>query len=198
MSMRRQWWLALAWVPFAVGLAAAAWGGETKPKYKDIGVAKCAKMCHKSPAKGKQLVIWQGTDHAKAYKTLLTEEAKAVAKKIGLAEPPHESLKCLSCHATAAQWPDLHAPSFKIEDGVQCEACHGAGEKYKTMSVMKNPKKAAALGRVTGDETTCLRCHNDTSPTWKADRYTTKDGQKVGFDHEMMWAKIAHPIPKKD
>jgi hypothetical protein len=51
---------------------------------------------------------------------------------------------------------------------------------------------------VKGDKQTCLGCHNDTSPTWKADRYTTKDGKKVGFDYDQAWTKIAHPMPKKD
>jgi hypothetical protein len=44
--------------------------------------------------------------------------------------------------------------------------------------------------------TSCTQCHNEQSPTWKADRYTTKDGKKVGFDVEQAAAKIAHPNPK--
>jgi hypothetical protein len=42
----------------------------------------------------------------------------------------------------------------------------------------------------------CAQCHNDQSPTWKADRYTTKDGRKVGFDPDQAYPKIKHENPK--
>jgi len=197
MESRRTLWAAIGSV--AAALALVAVGEEAKPEFKHVGVESCAKMCHKTATRGQQLVVWEKTDHAKAYKTLLTEKAKAVAKKLDLKDEPHTSLKCLKCHATAADVPkEMHAETFSIEDGVQCEACHGPGEKYKTMSAMKDPEKAAKLGRIKGDKQTCLGCHNDTSPTWDPERYTTKDGKKVGFDYEQMWPKIAHPMPKKD
>jgi hypothetical protein len=31
---------------------------------------------------------------------------------------------------------------------------------------------------------------------WKPDRYTTKDGRKVGFDAELAYEKIKHPNPR--
>ncbi len=34
-------------------------------------------------------------------------------------------------------------------------------------------------------------------PHSKADRYTTKDGKKVGFDNELAYEKIKHPRPEK-
>lgn len=197
MAKRVGWWMAVGAVGLALALTSVGVSGE-HPKHKHVGVKSCAKMCHKSATRGKQLAVWEKTDHAKAYKTLLGEEAKKVAAKVGLKDEPHKSLKCLKCHATASDVPkELHSDSFSIEDGVQCEACHGPGEKYKTMSAMKDPAKAKKLGRVTGDEKTCLTCHNDTSPTWDPERHTTKDGKKVGFDYELLWPKIAHPMPEK-
>ena len=48
-----------------------------------IGATKC-KMCHKSEKKGNQFGKWEAGPHAKAYATLATDEAKAVAKKAGI------------------------------------------------------------------------------------------------------------------
>ena len=50
---------------------------------KYIGAEKC-KMCHMNKARGDQWGKWQTGPHAKAFETLGTEEAKAVAKKAGV------------------------------------------------------------------------------------------------------------------
>ena len=42
---------------------------------------------------------------------------------------------------------------------VQCEACHGPGSEYKSMSIMKDKEKAIAAGLVLPTEKTCLGCH---------------------------------------
>ena len=42
----------------------------------------------------------------------------------------------------------LLGEKFKIEDGVQCETCHGAGSNYKSLKVMKNEKDAIANGLI--------------------------------------------------
>ena len=43
-----------------------------------------------------------------------------------------ENAECLKCHATGAgSDPKLNDKKFTT-DGVQCEACHGAGSKYKS------------------------------------------------------------------
>src|SRR3972149_9106061 len=77
-----------------------------------IGAEKC-KMCHKV-----QYDSWLQTKHAKA-----TESAKASK------EWKFEAA-CLTCHATNKD---------EAMAGVQCEACHGAGSGYKTLSGMKDP-----------------------------------------------------------
>ncbi len=150
---------------------------------KYAGVANC-KMCHQTAKQGEQFKIWQGSAHAGAYKTLTTPEAQKLRKGA------EKDAECLACHVTAAGVDEkLLDKKFKMEDGVQCEACHGAGDKYKSMATMKDQAKAVAAGMVDFSkegsiEAACKTCHNEKSPTYK------------GFKFEEMWAKIAHPVPK--
>lgn len=204
--MRGCRWLVLA-APLAAGLGLVVLAAaddtdekaDEKPKYTYIGVKACARLCHRTKKQGEQLGKWESLKHSKAYELLKSDEAKAVGKKVGLQKPPHESPECLKCHATGYDLPKERMKSrFKIEDGVQCETCHGPGEKYKPKAVMQDREKAISLGLVIGDEKLCRTCHNDKSPTWKPDRYTTKDGKKVGFDYEQAWKKIAHYVPKEE
>ncbi len=43
--------------------------------------------------------------------------------------------------------------------GVQCEACHGAGNDFKKMSIMKDRDAAIANGLVIPTQATCDGCH---------------------------------------
>ncbi len=101
-----------------------------------IGVEACA-MCHKTEKQGSQLSIWQNSKHAKAYETLKTEQANNIAKEKGFSTPAVETPECLKCHASGYNVdPSLLGKKFKVEDGVQCETCHGAGSAYKDMKIM--------------------------------------------------------------
>jgi Cytochrome c554 and c-prime len=98
-----------------------------------VGVQKC-KMCHRL-----QFESWSTTKHAKA-----TEDAKnSKTRKFETA--------CLTCHATN------HDETMA---GVQCEACHGPGSGYKTISIMKDVAKAKAAGLIIPTQTTCNGCHD--------------------------------------
>lgn len=44
--------------------------------------------------------------------------------------------------------------------GVQCEACHGAGEDYWPAEVMIDPDKAVMAGLVQPTKVVCRRCHD--------------------------------------
>jgi hypothetical protein len=173
-------WLALAAVVLATGAQA-----QDKPTHKYIGVDKCA-MCHKSDAKGNQYGLWLKSAHAKAFETLAGEKALAIGKEKGLAKSPQETDACLKCHVTGWGQPaTAFEATFKKEQGVGCESCHGAGSDYKAMDVMKDQAKAVAAGLVMPDEKTCTVCHNSESPSFKA------------FDFKASLAKIAHPNPAK-
>ncbi|MBI5394946.1 MAG: cytochrome C554 [Verrucomicrobia bacterium] len=160
-----------------------------------VGVKLCG-MCHKKEDSGNQLASWQKGAHSKTFEKLGTPEAKAVAAKLGIADP-QKSAKCLKCHSTAYNWTEqIASEKIQPEDGVTCESCHGPGKKYMPKSVMEDRKKCIENGMVYPATKSCELCHNDQSPTWKADRYTTKDGKKTGFDAEQAYEKIKHPNPK--
>jgi hypothetical protein len=159
-----------------------------------IGTKLCS-MCHKKEDAGNQFGKWQEGPHAKAHELLGTAEAKEAGAKVGV-DDPQNSGKCLKCHSTAYVWSEeLKAEKVPVEDGVTCESCHGPGKNYKSKSVMEDREQCIANGMVYPATKSCTRCHNDTSPTWKPDRYTTKDGEKVGFDVEQAFEKIKHPNP---
>ena len=95
-----------------------------------IGAAKC-KMCHKV-----QFTSWEASGHAKGFDRLTGDETS--------------NPDCLKCHATNAS---------EEMAGVQCEACHGAGNDFKKMSIMKDLDAAIANGLVIPTQATCDGCH---------------------------------------
>lgn len=157
-------------------------------KFSYLGVAGC-KMCHKLPKSGDQYTQWEKSAHAKAYTTLATAKAIEVAKKVGVTEP-QKSPKCLKCHVTGFEAAAAQkGPKLTLEEGVSCEACHGAGSDYKTMGVMKavyaGTQKAAEVGLVEPTKEVCVKCHNPESPTYQA------------FDFATQVKLVTHPVPKK-
>jgi len=143
-------------------------------------------MCHKKESVGQQLKIWQESKHAQAYKTLQTEEADKIAKDKGFKTKAADTPECLKCHVSGYDVDaSLLGKKFKIEDGVQCETCHGPGSEYKSKKVMKDKKLAIVNGLILYDnpEELCVKCHNEESPGFK------------GFNFEERWAKIKHSIP---
>ncbi|MFZ1291606.1 MAG: multiheme c-type cytochrome [Melioribacteraceae bacterium] len=161
---------------------------DDPPMFNYIGTEACGK-CHKSEKQGKQLIIWKESIHAGAYKTLLSEDAIKIAKEMGFDKLPHELVECLVCHASGYDVDNERLEvGFKIEDGVQCETCHGAGSEYKTIKIMKDRNLALQKGLNNIFEKTeelCTGCHNPDSPTFS------------GFEFETMWAKIEHYLPVK-
>jgi len=154
---------------------------------KYIGTKMCG-MCHKTEKQGKQLGVWEKSLHATAYKTLTTAKANEIAKAKGISKPAAEAAECLSCHVPEHNAKNVEK-TFKVEDGVQCESCHGAGSVYKAITVMKDHAKSVASGMTEfkdakAIEAKCKTCHNEKSPTFK------------GFKFEEYWEKIQHPVPK--
>ena len=153
----------------------------TKAKY--IGSLVC-KPCHNLQNKGKQYDKWAASKHATAYKTLANEESKKIAAGMKI-DDPLKSDKCLKCHVAGyAAKAEEKGLKYDINEGVSCEGCHGAGEKYMPMKVMKDPKLSKDAGLIMPTEKECKVCHNPESPTYKE------------FKFADAWKIVAHSAPK--
>ena len=77
-----------------------------------------------------EFVTWQRHDqHAKGWTTLTSADSKIIGQHLGIAAPQKEPL-CLRCHAVFDAVGGRQGNTFTIEDGVSCESCHGAAEKF--------------------------------------------------------------------
>jgi YVTN family beta-propeller protein len=86
----------------------------------------------------------------------------------------------MSCHATAFWTPkEQRDEGFLLEDGVQCEACHGPGSAYSPEAVMLDRQAARQAGLREVTEETCLRCH--------------RSAHGRTFDYQKALSAIAHP-----
>ena len=119
------------WIAIALAVMAVSVTAQAGD-HEYAGASKC-KMCHKV-----QYGSWEGTKHAAA-----TDVAKASTDR-------EFSADCLKCHATN---------SSEEMPGVQCEACHGPGNDYKKMSIMKDRDAAMSNGLVIPTQATCDGCH---------------------------------------
>jgi hypothetical protein len=180
------WIMILALVAF-VGLTVIQNGATAGEKHQYVGASKC-KMCHKKPEVGEQYPIWEKSAHAGAYTVLASDAAKEVAKAKGI-ENPQEADECLKCHVTGHGAPaELLGTKYDKTEGVTCESCHGAGADYykkaTMVSVYTGEIDGATVGLKMPDEKTCVKCHNEESPTYKP------------FNYEEKVKMIAHPIPE--
>jgi len=137
-----------------------------KPVFGYVGATVC-KPCHNLPKTGKQYDIWASRKHAQAYLTLANEQSKKLAAEMKIKDA-QKSEKCLKCHVTGYGVADsLLGAKYSVEEGVTCEACHGPGEKYKSMKIMKDKELALKNGLIVPTEELCVSCHNKESPTYK-------------------------------
>jgi hypothetical protein len=152
--------------------------GERLASPRYVGSHTCL-GCH-TDAGHAQGVPWMRGRHAHAYWRLGSDWSLFLARL----RPHYQDLddpinddRCHLCHVTAAQDPDaLFASTYRKEEGVSCEACHGPGSLYATMEVMSNREAFLANGGRVPDESTCRSCHR----------------RSENFDFEEKWPKIAH------
>ncbi len=167
-----------------------------------VGVEPCVD-CHTEFG---SMSSWTGSKHARSYVVLSTELPALVERR---AEPfadrgyaaqiraeatrLDKDTECLGCHATATDVdPAQIAPTFHVEDGVQCEACHGPLGKHLDEMLVAQKTAPAPLPSYTGpapeDFERCLECHRE-KPTHEV--------LGVGeFDRAARWKKIEHPVAK--
>jgi DNA-binding beta-propeller fold protein YncE len=153
-----------------------------------LGVRACAR-CHEAEAAGNQYGHWLGTAHAKAWAALATPEARAIARLSGITDEPQRAPVCLGCHATAADAePWERDAGFRVEDGVQCEMCHGPGSEYADDAVMRDPEAARRAGLRKFTKRDCQVCHYV-----KGSHASIH--HKPPLDVEAAWRVLAHPVP---
>lgn len=103
-----------------------------------MGVGSCSSSnCHGSTSPRNavdilqnEYVTWEKHDlHSKAWLNLTNADSQRIAHNLGIGAAEKEPL-CLKCHATYLEKDSRQGSNFHIEDGVSCESCHGAAEKY--------------------------------------------------------------------
>ena len=142
--------------------------------HKNLGNVTCGNsFCHEAKEPWKtssvpqnEFSIFASKDpHGKAYKTLLSDKSKSIVKKLGLKNPANEEKQCLDCHANNVA-TEQRSRTFKIEDGVSCEACHGGADRWLETHVSGagNHSDNLSAGLFQTEDpvkraTLCMSCH---------------------------------------
>lgn len=159
---------------------------------RHLGAATCASaLCHSAPRpfadagiRQNEYLVWHRKDrHAGAWRTLQSERSQRIAAALG-SEAATERDDCLACHAAPITEQPM-GPRYRVEDGVDCETCHGPAEHWIKPHTRGYDSVAARRDDGlfptwdTGERAAlCLSCHQD-----RADRE---------IDHEIMAA--GHPL----
>lgn len=177
--------IALAALATLTALVAAA---PKRPVY--VGVKACG-TCHDGASMGNQYSTWLLSKHAQGYSALMRPESREITKISGLRGDPWKQPICLGCHttgSTAEPWEK--EDTFRAEDGLQCEACHGPGSEYAVEGVMRNLGEAVRAGLKLPTKENCLGCHIEKmSHVYVLGSSTTVDIDKV-------FTQIQHPLTK--
>jgi len=133
----------------------------SKAKRFYVGVASCRK-CHDDPKGRNQFNVWYLLPHAKGYATLAMRESTPIAKLSGINIDVLTSPICLGCHSTASDAENWERDKgFHLEDGVQCERCHGPGSEYSDPAIMADREAAVRAGLRIPDKDYCMNCHEE-------------------------------------
>ena len=113
-----------------------------------------------------EYITWSKHDrHSRAYLSLQNTDSKKIASNLGIGDPTKEPL-CLKCHSIYAPEGTPKSDRFRLEDGVSCEACHGAAEGYLKSHAVTGTTHADNIANGLTDltnidtrATLCLSCH---------------------------------------
>jgi YVTN family beta-propeller protein len=164
-------------------------GAEEKREPVYVGVRVCAE-CHHDKAGGDQYSRWLMSRHSETFAVLAKPEAKEIARLSGIPVEAQESPMCLGCHATGADAePWEKDPTFYVQDGVQCEKCHGPGSEYSDAKVMMDRQAAMMAGLKMPAKADCTSCHNV-----KGSHVAVHNKPKLNVDEA--WKTVAHRTPE--
>ena len=181
----------------ALAAPAAAAAADLPASHKSLGVGSCASsLCHgavepwkDSPILQNEYITWSRQDkHARAYSVLLSERSREITKKLRAPQPAHENKLCLDCHAHHPA-PEQRGEKFQVSDGVSCEACHGASERWIQTHVEPRATHAGNLANgmtATDDELTrarvCLSCHLGTPQKFVSHKIMAAGHPRMSFE----------------
>ena len=143
-----------------------------------VGSRRCA-SCHSGGPGGAPYVTWMASRHALAYWRLATDWAHFLAarrEEYRDIEKPIEDERCLACHTADGHSSSLaKEETYRDDEGVGCEACHGPGSLYLDAEVMADRIRFLARGGRLPDEGVCTTCH------------------RKGFHFETHSERLGHP-----
>ena len=166
------------------------WADEARDKHSVYVGARVCATCHQTERMGHQFSKWLVSKHAGAYAVLANPQSKKIAELSGIPQEPQESTMCLGCHATGAHAEAWEKDdTFFVEDGVQCEKCHGPGSEYMDAAIMMDRDAAVKAGLMIPTMLDCMGCHQA-----KGSHVAIHNLPKL--DREKAWRDIAHPAGK--
>jgi len=167
---------------------------STTPRF--LGVSSCASShCHGSakprsstPVLQNEFFTWYKRDnHARAYRSLLTPEAIAMASHLGIGAP-EKAHDCLQCHTTNAP-KEMQGERFTVSDGVGCESCHGAAGNWIKSHVEKGTNHTRNVSQGLRDivppvarTSLCISCHAPTAENGLTHRLYGAGHPRVEFE----------------
>ena len=138
------------------------------------GVASCVNSgCHGStePFNTTRILqneyyTWLNSDrHAQAYNILFNDRSARVARNMRLKGKAYQEAVCLDCHTTNVP-SRLVSGKIDIEDGIQCEACHGPAGGWRAEHTQAGWTHEQSVARGMTDlrslpirASGCLSCH---------------------------------------
>lgn len=179
---------------------------------RHVGVKRCER-CHNNSESGLQVQKWKSYRHANAMKTLLSPDAKKVAAERGVSSPAEDD-RCVRCHETGhGKDRGEIGKSFETGLGVQCESCHGPGERHFQIRFEEQQDEdefddeeeeepevlmslpPGELARTSED--TCKGCHNEESPTYKPFCYCERRKEIAHWDPRREKARGSKALGKQ-
>jgi len=139
-----------------------------------VGVASCVNSgCHGStvPLNATHVLqneyfTWLNADrHAQAYNVLFDARSARIVRNMKLQKHAYEEPSCLACHSTNVA-PQRVSGRMDLEDGVQCENCHGPAGGWRNEHSSSGWTHAQSVDRGMTDlrdvptrASLCLSCH---------------------------------------
>ena len=148
----------------------SARGADAPAKF--LGAQSCASTgCHGGGgAKQNQFLIWSLKDfHSqRPTATLTIARSKQIADALEIKDPTADA-RCTTCHAPLHDVPEnLRGEYIKASEGVTCESCHGAAEKWIRSHTRPDYTRADRTAAGMRDlqnlyvrANTCVACHQN-------------------------------------